>query len=193
MTKYFAIIDSQCKGPFLLEELQDAGVGPETYVWAKKMSDWQMAKDVEEIRNYNRMLLSRKKHEAEAAQRAEKERRVSLKSGKSFRRFGIDFEIVEEKVDTTTPPQVSIVSAILVMLFCFPLTGLVALIYAIRSRKEWAKAERSETTGESKLYTPKEREECKLRAYHFALQSKMWIGISFFLGFIVYAVLLNNK
>ena len=192
MTKYFAIIDSECKGPFLLEELQEAGVAPETYVWSKKMPDWQMARDVEEIRNYTRMVLARKKHEAEAAQRVEKEKSVSLKSGKSFRRFGIDFEIVEEKVDTTYPPQVSIVSAILVMFFCFPITGLVALIYAIKSRKEWAKAERGETTGERNLYTPKEMEECKLRSYHYALQSKMWVGISFFLGFIVYAVLLNR-
>ncbi len=41
--RYFAMIDGERRGPFGLDELADAGVRPDTYVWCKGMSDWEKA------------------------------------------------------------------------------------------------------------------------------------------------------
>ncbi len=52
MALYFAMIDGERRGPFRLDQLRDAGVGPDTYVWSKGMADWEQAADVADICRY---------------------------------------------------------------------------------------------------------------------------------------------
>ena len=76
---------------------------------------------------------------------------------------------------------------LLLTFFCFPFTGLVAVYYSWRSRKSWEEARRSLMKGSSDLYSDKEREKLRAEAHDYARQAKMWAGITFFLGIIVYA------
>ena len=46
---YFVIIDGQQNGPFSVEELQQKGITPETYVWREGFSDWVKASTVAEL------------------------------------------------------------------------------------------------------------------------------------------------
>lgn len=77
--------------------------------------------------------------------------------------------------------------SLLLTFFCFPFTGLVAVYYSWRSRKSWEEARRSLMKGSSDLYSDKEREKLRAEAHDYARQAKMWAGITFFLGIIVYA------
>ncbi len=47
--KYFAVIDKKQIGPCSIEELVEAGLRPDNYVWCKGMDDWEPAKDVADI------------------------------------------------------------------------------------------------------------------------------------------------
>ena len=51
------MIDGRKSGPYTLDELQEAGVTPETYVWCKGMDDWEKAADVADICRYYRQRL----------------------------------------------------------------------------------------------------------------------------------------
>ncbi|MDE6576864.1 MAG: CD225/dispanin family protein, partial [Muribaculaceae bacterium] len=70
------------------------------------------------------------------------------------------------------PPTPMIGFAVLsAVLFCLP-TGLVAIYFAVKSRNAWKK-------GENKT------------AYDFNRSAKMWTGISFFLGLILFAFIMR--
>lgn len=60
--KYFAVIDKQQIGPCSIEELVQAGLRPDTYVWCKGMEDWTPAKDVADICRHFRRRLFDKMH-----------------------------------------------------------------------------------------------------------------------------------
>lgn len=189
-TRYFAMLDSQCKGPFTLEELYEAGVTPDTYVWSKKMTDWEMARDVDEIRNFTRTLLERKHYEAEQSVKKQNEEKRKDQNKSRFIQFNMEFPMVEDQVDINTPPASMIIPSILATLMCFPITGLVALLYGIKSKKEWAEALRGDNPSNSQLYSEKEKTQCKERAHHYARQARMWLGIYFFMGIILYSTVI---
>lgn len=52
------MIDGEQKGPMNLEDLAEAGVRPDTYVWCKSLPDWMKASDVPDICRYFRLRLS---------------------------------------------------------------------------------------------------------------------------------------
>lgn len=56
--KIFAMIDGQQVGPLELDEIVEAGVRPDTYVWCKGMADWQRAAEVPDICRYFRLRLA---------------------------------------------------------------------------------------------------------------------------------------
>ncbi len=56
--KFFAMIDGRQVGPIALEDIVEAGVRPDTYVWAKGMSDWAHASDVPDICRFFRLRLA---------------------------------------------------------------------------------------------------------------------------------------
>lgn len=55
--KYFAIINDEQVGPMELEELVEAGLKPDTYVWCKGMADWTEAKEVADICRFFRRRI----------------------------------------------------------------------------------------------------------------------------------------
>lgn len=188
-SKYFAIIDDKCQGPFNLDELKGVGVGPNTYVWCKTMSDWQPALEVGEISDYFRQSLRKTTERQAPLDNLEKDNGEDNYFNRFFARYGVEFSKMEESEDMDIPPQTSIVAAVLMTLFCFPITGFVGIYYTIKSRKEWANAVRSESDSSQCLYTSEERREFKMYAHHYARMAKMWIGITFFMGFILYAII----
>ena len=52
------MIDGRQIGPIALEEVVDAGVRPDTYVWAKGMPDWVQASEVPDICRFFRLRLA---------------------------------------------------------------------------------------------------------------------------------------
>lgn len=60
--RYFVMKDGEQCGPYRVEELETAGVTPETYVWCKGMADWQQAGEVADICRYFRNLLHDRMH-----------------------------------------------------------------------------------------------------------------------------------
>ncbi len=98
----------------------------------------------------------------------------------------------EEPVDTSVPPASMLVISILLTLFCFPFTGFVAIYYSVMSRKAWEEARRSVSRSSSRLYTDEEREDRRILAHDYARAAKMWAGITFFLGLILYAFMVHK-
>ncbi|MDE6381897.1 MAG: CD225/dispanin family protein, partial [Muribaculaceae bacterium] len=89
----------------------------------------------------------------------------------------------------SSPPAPTLFLSVMLTLFCFPVTGLVAIYYSYRSRVAWAESQRSESKSAKNLYSDQEREEYRRLAHDYERQAKMWIGITFFLGMILFALL----
>ncbi len=194
--KYFAMIDGARRGPFELAELADAGVRPDTYVWCKTMDDWQQARDVADICRHFRQRLagipaSASVPSAEAAGNAQ-EKTVS-ESEQNLEGIPVRFRSMVEKsgiepgtplpdmTDCSSEPKSHLVLAVLVAFLCFPLTGLVAVYYSVMTRRLWNE---SEKRGE-------DADACRDMAHDYSRQTKMWIGITFFLGLIFYAFIVR--
>ena len=186
-TKYYAMIDGVQKGPFSLQQLPEAGVRPSTYIWCKGMQDWQKAEDDPEVCRLFRNHLYDKMHPSDAPQ----QNNISVEDNRwkvqpdepkgpppsKFDRFlqqaGEDplptLEEIDSKEDKTNPPISMIGYAWLVTIFCFPPTGIAALVYAYKSKNAWKK-------GENNL------------AHDLNRKAKMLTGISFFIGIIGYGL-----
>ena len=190
MAVYFAMIDGERRGPFDLDALAEAGVGPDTYVWTKGMSDWEHARDVADICRYYRQRIFDKMHPtpvpvAEPEPEPEPEQQQAVG-------FGYPFPMPPDEADYATEPPMSLLAvSIILTLLCFPPTGFVAIYYAVMSRKAWDHTVKSESKSSKELYTPEERKKYRRTAYDAARNAKMWAGITFFLGFILYAFLMN--
>lgn len=188
--KYYAMIHGGQKGPFSLEELPAAGVRPSTYIWCKGMPDWQKAEENPEVCRLFRNHLYDIMHPLASAEAAEIPKATDDKwkvkpdepSGPPRSRFdgfleqaGEDplptIDEIEAKKDTSTPPMSMIGYAWLVTIFCCPPTGIVALVFAYRSKKAWKSGE----------YT---------LSHEFSRKAKMWTGVSFFLGLMAYGFLI---
>lgn len=190
MAVYFAMIDGRQVGPLVLGALAESGVGPETYVWCKGMDDWQQAADVAEICRYFRQRLFDRMHPV--AVMPEREEPVKEPEGTPTILGTYPFPMPEENPEEMTQPPVSLLTfSVLLTLLCFPPTGFVAIYYSIMSRKAWDQTSHSASKTGKRLYTDEERREYKRQAYDAARNAKMWIGITFFLGFILYSFLIN--
>lgn len=179
--KYFAMIDGERRGPFELERLAEAGVRPSTYVWRKGMPDWEKAEDDPEICR----MFRRRIHDLMHPGSVEAERRNALQpiepqppverqsTGISRLPGGQELptiDEIEERRDIEQPPSNVLPWALLVTILCFPLTGVFAIIFSLRSRKTWKE-------GDKKL------------AHDYCQAAKLWTGVSFFLGLILYSFL----
>lgn len=181
--RYFAMIDDERRGPFDLEQLPLEGVTPDTYVWCKGMDDWQKAEDVADICRFFRRRLSDLQHPVAPAP-------VEAPPVEPQRHM-TPYEMInaaeQPEPDYSAPPAPTLFLSIFLTLFCFPITGLVAVWYSYKARKAWQESQRSESEGSRKLYDDKEREELRKLAHDYDRQAKMWIGITFFLSIIFYA------
>lgn len=185
--KYFAIIDGEQHGPFTLDELIAEGIRPDTYVWSKEMRDWQKAEEVAEIcRAYRTHLydvmhphLPSNEELEEQERRKEEERNRKLESvPRSYRGFikNPDTEIgdpIDETPDYSVKPRSMLPEAILATILCCPLTGIIAIVMSIRTNQLWKQGKDKE-------------------AYTASRMAKMWIGITLFMGFIMFAIVGQN-
>lgn len=204
--KYFAMIDGQRVGPLSLEQLPEAGVFPDTYVWCKGMPDWQKAEDVADICRLMRRRLAgrcddngyppRPGHDSSVKDTDLPEDASNNRNNFFASRFpgGMDGlpSPGEFKPNLDNPPSPMILPAILSALFCFPLTGFVAIYFAWRSRQLWKDAtSNSGPTSDMKDASPDHTDKMRHEAHDFARMAKMWTGITFFLGLILYAFLVH--
>lgn len=198
--RYFAMIDGERRGPYELEQLSDAGVRPDTYVWCKGMADWEKAEDVADIcRHFRRRIFDMMHPSSPPGLPATPVREpddsdpyadVPLRYREMVRRSGDTPDgFTPDEPDTSRPPAPTLFLAVLMTLFCFPLTGFVAIYYSYQSRRAWEESQRSEAKKSKQLYSNDERGELRRQAHDYERQAKMWTGITFFLGLILYALL----
>lgn len=201
--KYFAYLDDREQGPFTPEELIDAGVRPSTYIWCKGMDDWTRAEEVAQVCRIFRQHLSgvtvtpppppppagempeQPSGEPDLSDIPPVFRHAVRKSGT------IPGPSLEDEPDTSMRPGVSLAMAILVTLLCFPPTGIVALVYTVKTRRKWEKAE-SAPDDSLKADTPCDKEELRRQAHDYARLAKMWTGITISLGMILYAYIFSK-
>lgn len=183
--KYYAMIDGEQRGPFSLEELPGAGVRPSTYIWCKGLPDWQKAEENADICRHFRNHLYDLMHPSapEISDSNLDAYKVQPDSRSSSARTRYDVYLqetgetlptvdeIEESKDKTAPPVSMIGYAWLVTLLCCLPAGIVALVYAYKSKNAWKSGE-------------------NVMAHDYCRISKMWTGISFFIGLIGYGILL---
>lgn len=164
MKKYFAMIDGEKRGPFTLSELMEQGVHPDTYIWCKGMADWEHARDNADVcRAYRRRLMGAPVDDS------------PLGNGASYDgplKDDPDGEnpFMAPPRDMSVPPRSLLVPAILSAIFCFAITGIVAVYFAVQVSRKWGAGEREE-------------------AYDCDRKARMWIGITFFFGIAFTATL----
>ena len=181
--KYYAMIDGEQRGPFDLEQLGEAGVRPSTYIWRKGMTDWQKAEDDADVCRYFRNRLYDIMHPVSSPAPIVNETSniQSNNPNPSPSRFDYylkdtgeqlpSLDEIDSRQNTEVPPVSMIGYAWLVTFLCFPPTGIVALIYAYKSKASWKAGEHS-------------------LAHDYSRSAKMMTGISFFLGLILYSFLI---
>lgn len=202
--RYYAMIHGERRGPYELKELSQAGVRPDTYVWCKGMDDWEKAEDVADICRYYRQTLYDKTHggSVPAVEQPtvvdtdntpgadDPYKDVPLRFRNMVRKSGeAPPEFISDEPDLTRPPMPTLIISLFLTLFCFPFTGLVAVYYSFKARQSWAMAEKEIKAKEKSLYSDTEIRELKEKAHEYGRQAKMWVGITFFLGLILYALL----
>jgi len=193
--KYYAMIDGRQQGPFELAELHAAGVLPDTYVWCKTMDDWEKAEDVAEICRFYRQRIFYLMHpdpEPAPTQQVppgDQYQEFPMRFRNYARQAGADPFLNISEEDFSREPRSMIAPALVTLFLCFPITGIVALYYAILSRKAWKDAERGNADHNKDLYSNEEIKEYARKAHDYARKAKMWVGITFFFGFIFTAFL----
>lgn len=166
--KYFAIIDGEQKGPYTLEELHAAGVTPETYIWCKEMPDWRQASEVGDVCRYFRQHLSgtlpkRDGTAATVTSEAEDSRQEIFPE---LPEAGYRDDNIEEA------PRNILIYAVLATIFCCPVSGIMAILFSIRTNRLWKEGKKEES--------------------HDAFRkARLWTGVTFFLGFFIVAALMR--
>ena len=191
--KYYAMIDGEQKGPFTLEELPSAGVRPSTYIWTKGMSDWQKAEENAEVCRLFRNHLYDIMHPGvtnssnpSQVDFDDPDNRWKVQPDNPRGPYPSKFDGILQKAgeeplptledidkmqDKSVPPVSMIGYAWLATIICFFPTGIVGLVYAYKSKKEWQK-------GDNDL------------AHEYSRRAKMWTGVTFFIGVIIYGLFL---
>lgn len=188
--KYFVMIGEEQRGPYELHELADAGVAPDTYVWCKGMPDWQRADEVADICRFFRQRIFDINHPSVPAptlSAPEDQPLHDVQPPLRYSRFLEGADMQPEIIDASKRPASTLFLAVMLTIFCFPLTGFVAIYYSFMASKAWAEANRSESKSSKQLYSNQEREQLRLKAHDYNRSAKMWIGITFFLGIIMMA------
>lgn len=193
MAKYYAMINDRRCGPFTLEELADAGVRPDTYVWSRDLPDWTHADEVADICQFFRKRIADLKRPRPAELPAPSQETPEVQEETPERIWLHNLpEPEEDPADhdpSQPPPPMLLPLAIMVTLLCFPPTGIVAIYYAVKARKDWAEACRSDSRSSAQLYSDSERRDIREHMAACVRRSMMWTGISAFLGMIVYAAI----
>lgn len=173
--QYFARIDGEQRGPFTLDQLAEACVTPDTYVWCKGMDDWTKARHDADICRAFRQRLFDKMHPGDTPAENEPLKDTDPENLESvplrFRRYvekdGSPVgEPVKDTPDVDQQPRSLMIEAIVVTICCSMLLGIGAIYFSYKAQKEW-------------------RAGHKEQAHELTRRAKMWIGISFFVGIIL--------
>lgn len=181
--RYFAMIDGERRGPFTLEQLQEAGITPDTYVWCKGMDDWRKAEDVADICRFYRLRIFNLMHPSVAASSGSDDS-DDTSDRKDDGGFRYPFPPEEVRIDDTREPMSMLTVALLLTILCFPPTGFIALYYAVKTRRTWEQAIHGEESPKYSLSSDEERRNLRLKAHDYSRSAKMWSGITFFMGLI---------
>lgn len=200
--RYFAMIEGERRGPFELDKLAEAGVRPDTYVWCKGMDDWQKAEDVADICRMFRIRIHDLMHpgSVDAINRINNLQTLPAplqQPAQTPSRFGRflqqadlpdlpSVEEIEKRRDNDVPPANMLPWAIISTVFFFPFTGIAAIMSAIKSKRAWSDS----LAGGNE---DREASSADLRklAHDYCQAAKLWTGVSFFLGLILYSFLLR--
>lgn len=190
MALYFVMIDGERRGPFTLDALHEAGVTPDTYVWTKGMDDWEQAADVADICRFYRQRIFDKMHPVPdhkgEPQLPQVEETPPPGSG------GYPFPMPPDEPENPDLPPASLLAvSVLLTLLCFPPTGFVAIYYSMMSRKAWDQWTKGGAANDKDPNLSGNRKDYRHIAHDAAHNAKMWVGITLFLGLILYAFLLN--
>lgn len=181
---YYAMIDGEQKGPYDLNQLVEAGLRPSTYIWHKGLQDWIKAEEDPDICRFYRNRLYDIMHPQPVSTAADGFKVLPDQNEKTVNgsrtRFDMylketgeqlpTLEEIDARQNTDIRPVSMVGYAWLVTIVCFLPTGLVALVYAYKSRKAWNHGHSTE-------------------AHDYCRMSKMWTGISFFIGLMFYALI----
>lgn len=192
--KYFARINKENIGPLSLTALIESGIRPSTYIWYKGLDDWIKAEEDPEvcraIRRYLAGLDPLTGGEISAEPTAEEQRNelVRIHRESASRGFfgirGIPENNIE--ADISLKPNVSIIMAILATLLCFPITGLIAIFFAMRSKAYWKMGEAEGVNGEQRINYHR-------LSHNDARLYRMMMGITFFLALIVIGFVISRS
>lgn len=186
--KYFAIIDGRQQGPFTLDQLPQAGVGPDTYVWCKTMENWQQAHTVADICRFYRQHLAAimSPGGANLSYDDRKEKPADNAAADSDTDFPLRWRAIVEKAgehpvrlpepetDLTRQPHFWLWEAVAATLLCCLPIGLAATWFAIKSRRLW-------------------RNKRAAQAHEAARTAKILVLLSLCFGLIIYAVALRSS
>ncbi len=185
--KVYARIDNSQVGPLGLDELLEAGVRPSTYVWHKGMADWERAEDVPDVCRAMRRALAGldpitgepvDTTPAPGSENGRQQEGQEMQTAPGM----IGFRGLPEpeiKQDFSVKPQgVSIIGAVIATLICFPITGMIALWFAMKCKAHWKMSEDPKAT-------PQQIEFYQRKAHDDARIYRMMIGITFCLGIIM--------
>lgn len=176
--KYFAIInDTQC-GPYTLDQLVEAGVGPDTYVWCKGMSDWQQAREVADICRFFRNRIFDLMHPSASPARTvevEESPSTSETTYSDIIRKIRETELTDEDLPKYEyPPRTWFFEAIILTLLCCPVTGIIAIYYGHKAMKLWKRG-------------------MKIPSHLCAKKAKTWCLYTLFFGLIIFALSEESK
>lgn len=198
------MIDGERRGPFPLERLPDEGVHPSTYVWCKGMADWEKAEDVAEICRFYRGRLYDIMHPAPAAPPQERAEAPNANMGGDTMhrlggRHGIELPSIEElesREDISVQPRSMLIPAIIATVFFCPPIGIFAIYFALAGKRCWKHSllnKDNVNDGEvpfkinGKAPTT---DDWRRLAHDYTRAAKMWSGIAFFVGIILYSFLI---
>lgn len=203
--KYFAMIDGEKRGPYELNQLAEAGVRPSTYVWCKGMADWEKAEDVADICRMFRGRLYDLLHPAMPPQEmAEAPKAPDMQQPPQGGPTRFDhilqetrlpsIEEIDARQDITRQPANMLFPAILVTLLFFPPLGIFAIYFAVASRRCWAKSKEDTEKKDIKRGSGDtlSADDWRRLAHEYCRAAKMWTGITFFIGLILYGFLFSK-
>lgn len=200
------MIDGERRGPYELSQLAEAGVRPSTYVWCKGMTDWEKAEDVADICRMFRGRLYDLLHPTMPAPNQPSQPSASEMTPDAQQRPLSRFdhilqdtrlpsiEEIDARQDISRPPANMLLPAILVTLLFFPPLGIFAIYFAVASKRCWAKA--NETQSDTEMKTSAKdtlsANDWRRLAHEYCRAAKMWTGITFFIGLILYGFLFSK-
>ncbi len=192
MAKYFVRLDHKTQGPFTLTQLVEMQIRPSTYVWCKGMDDWQKAEDVADVCRAMRCTLAGLPIPGETPSEdltaggktdSRNDMQHITPPGIGFRSFP---EPPQQTPDYNIKPKgISIFMALLLTIFFFPPTGLIALWYAYSFRHLWISSEDENLSADT-------RHQLRVKAYEkariYRIMSLLTVCIFFILTGVMMAL-----